>query len=207
MLLRNTGFGPEAVAHGRQETNSPVFASLIEVMGKKANQVVIDLGPARAANLELLSQFRCKLFIEDAHELVEGLTDDPELDETVLKGWLGQWTGDIGRGAVDVMLAWDVFNYFTAALGRTFIDNVTPLLKPGGYLYLLVYSQREMPALPMEFKAIAADKIVCRSLTGETRPSPRFNQTELMKRLRNFSVVKSVLLRNGLQEYLLKRIA
>lgn len=207
MLLRNTGFGPEAVAHGRQETNSPVFASLIEVMGKKANQVVIDLGPARAANLELLSQFSCKLFIEDAHELVEGLTDDPELDETVLKGWLGQWTGDIGRGAVDVMLAWDVFNYFTPVLGRTFIDNVTPLLKPGGYLYLLVYSQREMPALPMEFKAIAADKIVCRSLTRETRPSPRFNQTELMKRLRNFSVVKSVLLRNGLQEYLLKRIA
>lgn len=205
MLLRNTNFGPQAVTPGRQETNCPVFASLIEVMGKKETQVVVDLGPARAANLELLSQFRCKLFIEDAHELIEGLSDDAEADEALLTSWLAQWTGGIGAGSVDVMFAWDVFNYLTPALCRTFLDHVTPLLKTRAYLYLLVYSQRDMPALPMEFKAISADRIECTPVTDETRPAPRFNQTELMKRLRNYAVVKSVLLRNGLQEYLVYR--
>ncbi len=207
MWLHHSNFGPEAVAPGRQETKSPVFASLIEAMGKKATQVVLDLGPARPANLELLSQFRCKLFIEDAHELVEGFTSEPTADETVLKAWLAQWSAGIDDESVDVLLAWDIFNYLTPGLCRIFIDHVTPLLKPGAHLYLLVYSQQEMPALPMEFMTIAADRIECRPLTGETRRCPRFNQTELTKRLRNFSVIKSVLLRNGLQEYLMKRSA
>ena len=82
-----------------------------------------------------------------------------------------------------------------------------PLLSPGAYLYLLVYSQKEMPALPMQFKVVSPDKMVCQPLTKAMRPSPRFNQTDLKRHLRDFDVVKSVLLRNGMQEYLLKRKA
>lgn len=203
--LHNTKFGPQAVAPGLQETNSPVFASLIETMGKKANLVILDLGPARAANLELLSQFRCRLFIEDAHELIPALTGDPVSDKIVLQNWLAQWTAGTDNELIDVMLAWDIFNYLDASLCSTFLEHVMPLLKPGAHLYLLVYSQKEMPAQPMQFKIVSTDKMVCQPLTGATRPSPRFNQTDLKKHLRGFSVVKSVLLRNGMQEYLLKR--
>ena len=206
MLSHKNIFDSDAVAPGRQETKIPVFASLMDVMGKKANWVILDLGPARAANLELLSRFRCKLFIEDAHELIEGFTGVPAADETVLKRWLAQWTAGITAESIDVVLAWDIFNYLKPALCRIFLDHVTPLLRADAYLYLLVYSQREMPALPMHFKAVAADKMEYQPLTGGTRPSPRYNQTELMKLLRNFSVTKSVLLRNGMQEYLLKRL-
>jgi hypothetical protein len=48
--------------------------------------------------------------------------------------------------------------------------------------------------------------MACQPLTGATRPSPRFNQTDIKKHLCGFNIVKSVLLRNGLQEYLLKRM-
>ena len=174
-------------------------------MGKKANLVILDLGPARAANLELLSQFRCRLFIEDAHELIPALTGDPVSDKIVLQNWLAQWTAGTDNELIDVMLAWDIFNYLDASLCSTFLEHVMPLLKPGAHLYLLVYSQKEMPAQPMQFKIVSTDKMVCQPLTGATRPSPRFNQTDLKKHLRGFSVVKSVLLRNGMQEYLLKR--
>ncbi len=207
MFLQHTIFDPKAVSPGLQETNSPVFASLIDVMGKKASWVILDLSPARAANLELLSRFRCKLFFEDAHELIESFTGDSSADEITLKSWLEQWTAGSGAGSIDVMLAWDIFNYLEPRLCKIFIDHVTPLLRPDAHLYLLVYSQKEMPALPMQFKALAANKMECQPLSHATRPSPRFNQTELMKRLRGFSVVKSVLLRNGMQEYLLKRMA
>ena len=55
VMVHYTKFDTEAVSSGLQETNSPVFASLIDTMGKKPNWVILDLGPARAANLELLS--------------------------------------------------------------------------------------------------------------------------------------------------------
>lgn len=207
MSLDQLIFDPEAVAPGPQETNSPVFASLIELMGKEVNRAVLDLGPARAANLQLLSQFRCKLFFEDAHEVIEALTGESEADKAVLNDWLGQWTAGTGDEPVGMVLAWDIFNYLEPDLWKPLLARLEPLLKPGAYLYLLVYSQREMPALPMEFKAIAANKMSFQPPTGATRPSPRFNQTELKRRLRKFSVVKSVLLRNGMQEYLLKYLA
>lgn len=197
-------FDPEAVAPGRQETNSPVFASLIGQMGKEASRAILDLGPARAANLELLSAFRCKLFFEDAHELIGGLTGDTEADEARLKGWLDQWTVGKGDETIDVVLAWDVFNYLEPSLWKIFLGHLSPLLRCGAYVYLIVYSQREMPTLPMQFKAVAPDKMEFQASSGETRAAPRFNQTELMRRLPHFSVAKSVLLRNGLQEYLLK---
>lgn len=205
MLLHHTVFDTKAVAPGLQETNSPVFSTLIDGMGKKNNWVILDLGPARSANLELLSRFRCKLFFEDAHELIESFTGDLAADEVTLKNWLDQWTAGAGGESIDVMLAWDIFNYLPPRLCQIFIDHLTPMLTPGAFLYLLVYSQKEMPALPMQFKALAVDKMEYQPLTHATRPSPRFNQVELMKRLREFSVVKSVLLRNGMQEYLLKR--
>lgn len=205
MLLHHTVFDHKTIPPGLQETNSPVFASLIEIMGKKCNWVILDLGPAQSANLALLSQFRCKLFIEDAHELIEGFSGDPAADEAVLEAWAEQWTVGPETTSIDVVLAWDMFNYLDAGLCQRFMDHLTPLLKRDAYLYLLSYSQQEMPALPMQFKALAADKMECRPPSHTTRPSPRLNQTDVRKRLREFSVIKSVLLRNGIQEYLMKR--
>jgi hypothetical protein len=203
MLGPHVQFTPKAIAPGPQETNSPLFASLLEWMGRKPHLSILDLGPARAANLEMLSRFSCKLFIEDAHELIAAFTNDAIADRTVLDGWLGQWSAG-GTGSLDVVLAWDIFNYLDPALCRSFMERLTPLLASGAHLYLTVYSQKDMPALPMQFTLLAADRMAYRPLSHATRPSPRFNQTELIRRLRDFTVVKSVLLRNGMQEYLLK---
>ena len=205
MLPHRSVFGPQAVETGPQETRCPVFASLLEAMSRKANQVILDLGPARTANLELLSRFRCKLFIEDAHELIEGFRGDAKADKAVLEHWLTQWTAGSGGEPIDVVLAWDILNYLKPEQFGCFIDHVTPLLNKGAYLYFLAYTQKDMPALPMQFKAAGPDRLDCKSLTAETRPSPRYSQTELKRRLPGYSVVKSVLLRNGLQEYLLIR--
>lgn len=207
ILLHQTKFDPDAVSPGLQETNSPVLASLIEIMGKKPDWIILDLGPARAANVKLLSRFRCRLFIEDAHELIATFTGNVDGDNTALLNWLEQWTAGADSESIEVALAWDIFNYLDPKLCNTFIKHVTPLLKPGAHLYLLTYSQKEMPAQPMQFTVVSADKMECQPLTRATRPSPRFNQADLKRYLQGFSVVRSVLLRNGMQEYLLKRTA
>ena len=197
-----TGIAPLGV----QETTCPVFASLIDIMGKGDRWVILDLGPARSANLETLSKFRCRLLIEDIHELASLLSGEPAEDKDALTHWFQQWTSGISLGSIDVVIAWDIFNYLNSDLSKVFCDLLMPLLKPGAYLYLLVYSQKEMAAHPMLFNIANDDRLEYQSSSKATRPSPRLNQTDLKKYLPQFGVLKSVLLRNGIQEYLFKGV-
>jgi hypothetical protein len=207
MLVNHAKFEAGITPFGVQETNCPVLASLIEIMSNERKWVILDLGPARAANLEALSRFRCRLLIEDIHELTSTLGREPDDDKAALAKWFEQWAPGVSPGSIDVVIAWDIFNYLTSELCKSFIDTLVPLLKPGAYIYLLVYSQREMSAQPIPFKIISDDRLEYQPLTKATRPSPRFNQTDLKKYFLQFVVVKSVLLRNGMQEYLLRHSA
>jgi len=206
MFVNHANFETRVTPSGIQETNCPVFTSLIELLGEEHKWGIVDLGPARAANLETLSRFRCRLYIEDFHELASSLNKgEVDDDKKLLANWFGQWTPGVRPGSIDVVIAWDIFNYLNAELCKAFIDLLLPLLRPGAYIYMLVYSQREMPALPVPFKIITDDRLEYQPATKATKPSPRFNQTDLKKYLPHFSVVKSVLLRNGIQEYLFRR--
>jgi hypothetical protein len=205
MFVSHAKFETGVGQFGVQETNCPVLASLINIMDHERKLVILDVGPARAANLEVLSKFRCRLLIEDIHELTSCWGEDTADNKAALMNWFEQWAPGVSPESIDVVIAWDIFNYLKPELCKTFIDLLAPLLKPSAYVYLLVYSQKEMSALPIPFKIISDDRLEYQPTTKATRPSPRFNQTDLKKYLSDFSVVKSVLLRNGMQEYLFKR--
>ena len=207
MLVNHANFETGITPSGVQETNCPVFSSLIDLLGDEHKWGILDLGPARAANLEVLSRFRCRLLIEDIHELISKLSSDTAEAKAELSAWFEQWAQNVSPASIDVVIAWDIFNYLNAELGRCFIDLLEPLLKPKAYIYLLVYSQKEMSALPIPFKIISDDRLEYQAPTKATRPCPRFNQTDIKKFLPQLTVSKSVLLRNGIQEYLLRYMA
>ena len=207
MLVNYSKIETGITASGTQETNCPVFASLMDIMSNENKWVILDLGPARAANLAVLSRLRCRLLLENFHELVSTFRGDVAEDKASLANWFEQWAPGVSPGSIDVVIAWDILNYLSTELCKAFVDLLAPLLKPGAYVYLLVYSQKDMSAQPIPFKIISDDRLECQPPTKATRPAPRFNQTDLKKFFIHYSVVKSVLLRNGIQEYLFKHIA
>jgi hypothetical protein len=207
MLVNYAKFETTPTPLGAQETNCPVLASLFDAMDNADKLEILDLGPARAANLEILSRFRCRLLIEDVHELTSSFSEDTADNKAALVNWFEQWAPGVNPASIDAVIAWDIFNYLSPELCKAFIDLLAPLLKPGAYVYLLVYSQKEMPAQPIPFKIISDDRLEYQPATKATRPSPRFNQTDLKTYFSEFSVVKSVLLRNGMQEYLFRYLS
>jgi hypothetical protein len=204
MLVNYAKFETGVIPSGIQETNCPVFSSLMDIMGNEHKWVILDVGPARAANLEVLSRLRCRLLIEDIHELISTFRGDAAEDKAALANWFEQWVPGVNPGSIDVVIAWDIFNYLNPELCKAFIDLLAPLLKPGAYVYLLVYSQKDMSAQPIPFKIISDDRLEYHPPTKVTRPAPRFTQTDLKKYFSQYNVVKSVLLRNGIQEYLFR---
>ena len=105
MLVNHARFETGVTPFGVQETNCPVFASLLDILGKEQKWVILDLGPARAANLEILSRFRCRLLIEDFHELASTFGGDPAEDKAALAGWFEQWAAGVSPGSIDVVIA------------------------------------------------------------------------------------------------------
>ena len=102
MLVNHAKFETGATPFGVQETNCPVLASLFDVMDNEHKLVILDLGPARAANLEVLSRFRCRLLIEDIHELTSGLGEDTADNKAALMAWFEQWAAGVSPGSIDV---------------------------------------------------------------------------------------------------------
>lgn len=205
MLRQLDSPAPPTVPSGHEDMQCPVFGVLMDVIDKHGGAAILDLGRAHSAQLELLAPYRCKLYFEDAHELIHGLAggDEAEADLSRLRQWLAQWTAAEPE-TLDAVLAWDVVNYLEPPLFAAFIERLAPLLRPGALLYFLVYTRPDMPAQPLHYKAIATDRLAYRPSNGTVRPAPRLSQMEIKRRLPTFKVVKSVLLRSGVQEYLLK---
>lgn len=206
MLVQNQAkFSGDALSTGNQEMNCPAFSSMLTLMNDNLKWTILDLGPARSSNLSNLANFRCKIFIEDSQELLRSFTSDALANEALLKNWLVSLPEYIKPASVDLVLAWDVPNYLDDALNNLFLSHINPLLSPTAYLHCLTYSQHEMPAQPTQFTVLSNETMKCSPTTQIKRPSPRFTQRDIIKRLPDFIVVKSFLLRNGVQEFLLRK--
>lgn len=206
MIVQNQAkFNSKATPSIAQEMTCPAFSSLLEIMNGDHKWTILDLGPARSSNLENLANFRCKIFIEDTQALLRNFTGDEITNEELLAGWLRNLSKYIKPASVDVILAWDVLNYLDGNLLALFLKHITPLLTPTAYIHCLIYSQHEMPSQPTQFAVIADGKMKYRAITDATRPSPGFTQKDITQRLVDFNIMKSFLLRNGIQEYLLRR--
>jgi hypothetical protein len=176
-----------------------VFAALSR--GHKLN--VLDLGAALGSNVERLSEFGCRLDIEDLYAsksaAAEGGTLGPEFFAELV-------APEEGR-QFDLVLAWDLFNYLDrkelASLGR----RLRQLCRPGALVFALVSYHKTIPAQPIRFRFIDQDQdqLIYERRTMVERPGPRFAPAEFNELLRGFRVDRSFLLRHGIQEYLFLR--
>jgi Methyltransferase domain len=173
-----------------------VFTALSR--GHKLN--VLDLGPATGGNVERLSEYGCKLFIEDLYASkasAEGASLDAE--------FFAQFFDPQAGTQFDVVLAWDLINYLDREELRHLASWLRQCCRPGALLFALVSIHKTIPAQPIRFRFHDGDKLVYERLTAVERPGPRFAPWDLKSAFKGFEVDRSFLLRHGIQEYLLIR--
>lgn len=189
---------------------------------------VLDLGPAVGANISFLAEhFPCSVEVVDLMASLQASAGS-DAESAVADAIPGQ--GE----AADLVLAWDVFNYLSKeqfrAAGRRLAQRCRPRAmvfamivtsaemsrKPGSYLF----TQRAAaprPAIPTGGRLAPGSvssggggnvrggiELVYRREPGR-RSSPRYRPAEVDGMLSGFSVERSMLLRHGIQEFLLAR--
>ncbi len=177
-------------------------ALLDEIRGRKVT--VLDLGSAVGSNVDYLSQFGCKLYIEDLYSALSTRVSSGE-DDLIGPEFFAEFLPVPEDTRFDVVLAWDLFNYLRRKELASFGEQLNRYTEPGSMIFALISYHKQIPAQPYRFKIQDEQHLIYDRRTAAERPSPRFVPYEVTGLLKGFRVDRSFLLQNGMQEYLLVR--
>ena len=163
---------------------------------------VLDLGPARSANLEFFSHYGGRLTVADFYRglpSARAATADDD-DDGKAKAFAELLPFDKST-RFDLILAWDLLNYLTPQEQHLLMASLDRFCVAGTGILALVSTQKEMPPAPSAYSIRDADTIIYEEREGRRRPCPRYLEGDLLKRMPGLTVENRVQLRNGMLEY------
>ena len=174
---------------------------LLREISRGRKQHILDLGYPTGSNLEYFaSRMPCRFYVGDLYRVVHGGGATKQDIAGVLDSFIPS-----GRDVCfDIILGWDVFNYLDREALGALMAALAPYCGAGTLLFTLISTQEEIPAQPLRFKVLDEGHLIYEQLTAETVTCPRFTAGALERILPEFSVLRSFLLRNGIQEFLFR---
>ena len=185
---------------------SQSLKALLDSLQSESRHAVLDLGPPLASNIKLLSGLGCRVRIADLHRSLsaESLESrQPEAMGALLERLLPLAADE----RFDALLAWDVLDYLRPDQVSSLMARLTPAFRPGALALVMVSTRRQIPARPARYRIVDRDTLDCDGPLQPMRACPLYTQLDLAHMMPAFSVRRSLLFRNGIQEYLLARDA
>ena len=197
-------------ASSQKAAESPAYRSL--ALGALLQQLevgrphtILDLGPALSGNLKFWSSHASRICFEDLYRTwkelgcpvpTDGTFDDLALQELFLFD---------RQGRFDIILAWDLFNYFEPDQTQAIASFLSRYCRAGGLLFALFSSSPTLPSHPIRFRILSTELVTYENVGSGSRPGPRYQPREVARMVPGFQVLNSFLLRHGIQEYLFSR--
>lgn len=216
----------EGPARERHEQTSLALPVVLEWLGRQEHPRVLDLGGAHGDNVAFLSRFGCRLEIVDlfaqlnetgdmlgtspsgarsravSHDLERIVAQTLERSDATSGGSNGG-SGPSGAAHVeplDLVLAWDLFDYLTPAQIGSVHRGLFRHLHSGSRLFTQISYVGNLPLRPRRMRIASDDSLVWDAEAPRVRPSPRYTERQILKLLPGMTVEKSFLLRNGYRE-------
>lgn len=165
---------------------------------------VLDLGPARSANLEFFSRYGGQLTVADFYNglrAARAATADDDVDVDRKAKAFAELLPFDKSARFDLILAWDLLNYLTPMEHHLLMVSLEPFCLSGTFILAFVSTQKEMPPAPSAYSIRDADTLIYEEREGRARPCPRYVEADLLKRMQGLTVENRYQLRNGMLEY------
>jgi len=199
-------FAKRAVAEPAHspERRSPALRALLASLRPGSRPSVLDLGPPLAHNLEFLADLSCRVRIVDLHR---SLAAEPgeKTREGAMAALLERLLPLEKDERYDAFLAWDVFDYLRPDQISSLMMRLSPLWQPEARALVLLSTGRKIPMRPVRHRIVDLQTIAEEGSRQPTRSGPQYSELHLARMMRGFSVSHRVLLKTGMQEYLLVR--
>ena len=173
--------------------------------------VVLNIGLAAAATVELFSSFKCKLiFVDLFSDIVseESLSSEINNDKLTHQQLVENFTTALKlqpETKIDICLFWDFFNYLDGTLLKAFIEALHPHISESscGYGLGVLNGRRQLPNYEYGIKRL--DTLSQCPRDGVQKPVYPHSQRDLNNLLGYFDIDKSRLMPDGRVEYLLNQ--
>lgn len=162
---------------------------------------VLDLGPARSANLEFFARYGGQLTVADFYSGLRGARASTSDDNDRKAEAFAELLPFDPSTCFDLVLAWDLLNYLTPQEHHLLMTCLEPFCVAGTSILAFVSMQKEMPPAPSVYSIEDADTLVYEEREGRSRPCPRYLEGDLLKRMQGLTVESRYQLRNGMLEY------
>ena len=178
--------------------------AFLDGLPPESRPAVLDLGPPLAGNIKFLSALSCRVRVADLLRSLSSESLDDRRPEAMgaLYERLLPFSPD---ERFDALLAWDVFDYMRRDQVVSLMARLTPVCGPGALAHVLVSTRGQIPVTPMRHRILDRESLAVDGRCEPVRASPRYTQSDLGRMMPGFTVQRSFLLRNGIQEYLLAR--
>jgi hypothetical protein len=183
---------------------SPLFREVAARFDRDTRHVILELGVTSNGTLSLLQGKRCRILVVDAARALSELNEQPP-EEKQLRRRIKTLLGDAGAEKIDTVLCWDLLNYFSLPMLSAFAQQLTRIMSAGGMVHAYIHSASAVMAqYPQRYSASGEEAVVRLEHDPQTRKTPRYSFRDLEKHTVGLRVERSMLLRNGIQEYLLR---
>lgn len=176
------------------------FGLITGYLKEQSKPKILDLGPSVSANIAYLSQYHSKLYIENLSDSVRDISAAMHVVEGREQA-IASCFQPYGDTQFDVILAWDLFNYLDLESLAASMDYLSRYCRHGTRLYALVGIGKQILDSPSRFEIVDDDQLRYGVATDSGRRSPQHSIPDLLRRLPEFVVRRTYLLRNGMQEY------
>ena len=187
----------------RLELRCPLLESSVEAFADDQRHVIVDLGVVRSGTVALFGEYRSRL---DVAGLEVGLGQDLEsLEADDFRRIVRSALPPTDHETVDMILCWNLFNYLSTDQIGIVVTELARRCRPGTRLHALIeYSARTMPAHPQSFSPASSGLLVADVVSGPQVAAPRYSARDLEKCMPGFAHERTMLLGNGMQEYLFR---
>ncbi len=175
--------------------------ALLDTVRDDRSYSILDLGPALEENVRFWSQFSCRLHIQDFYRSYLEWKEAVDSEEESAKAAFSALLPFSDETVFDIILAWDLFNYFDLRELDVLIQRLSRWCRPGTKLFTLISSLPNISVSPTMFRILNREQIIHEIPTQETRPCPRHQPRDIDRLMARFTVSCSFLLRHGIQEY------
>jgi hypothetical protein len=195
----------QASAHGGDEPfSSPLLCEVVAQFDDATRHVILEPGMISSDILTLLQGKRCRILVSNASQVLSVLSEQSQDFEFLLQE-VQKLIGNAGAEKVDTVLCWDLLNYLSLPLLKAFATHLAAIMTPTGEVHAYIHSaDAKMAQHPQRFSITGEDRVVRLDHDPAVRKTPRYSYSDLEKHAIGLHVERSMLLRNGMQEYLLR---
>jgi hypothetical protein len=182
-----------------------LFPAVVESLRLRGGATVLDLGAASGGTVLLFGGCRCRLMFADLLSEQENTGSGLVPDAVAARISQVVSAGSGGR-PVDAVLFWNLVNYLEPATIKALMQLLTPQLSRGAVLHLLVeYSATRIPDPPPRLVPLSHDELRVDVSGPGMRPSPGYTPADIQRFMGTLRAEKTVLLGNGMQEFLFRK--